>query len=167
MIPRRSLLALSTLPLLQPAGALALERPLGDVVLTVAGKVSTTNRNDRAQFDMAMLERLPQTSYTTRTPWYVGPRRFTGPLLRDLLQAVGAQGQQLRVTALNDYRVDIPVDDARRWDVIVARLLDGKPMTVRDKGPLFVMYPFDDHGALRSPLYFSRCAWQLSAIEVM
>ncbi|WP_088280295.1 molybdopterin-dependent oxidoreductase [Ideonella sp. A 288] len=167
MVSRRSLVALSSLPLMPHATALALEAPVGDVVLTVTGKVSTTNRNGRALFDMAMLEHMPQASYTTRTPWYVGPRRFTGPLLRDVLQAVGAQGRQLRATALNDYHVEIPVEDARRWDVIVARLLDGKPMTVRDKGPLFVMYPFDEHGALRSPLYFSRCTWQLTSIEVM
>ena len=167
MTPRRSLLALSVLPLLRPAAAMALEPPAGDVVLSFSGRLADAPRAGRVGFDMAMLERMPQTSYVTHTPWYVGPRRFTGPLLRDLLQAVGARGTQLRVTALNDYRVDIPADDARRWDVIVARLLDGRPMTVRDKGPLFLMYPLDDDAALRSPLYFSRCAWQLASIEVL
>jgi hypothetical protein len=72
----------------------------------------------------------------------------------------------LRVTALNDYRIDIPMDDAQRHDLLLARLLDDKPMPVRDKGPLFIIYPFDQNAALRNALYFSRCVWQLRSIEV-
>ena len=50
--------------------------------------------------------------------------------------------------------------------LLLARLLDDKPMAVRDKGPLFIIYPFDQHEELRTALYLSRCAWQLKAIEV-
>ena len=46
-------------------------------------------------------------------------------------------------------------------------LLDDKPMAVRDKGPLFIIYPFDQHAELRNPVYYSRCAWQLKAIELL
>ena len=77
------------------------------------------------------------------------------------------QGGAPTDTALNDYRVDIPVADVQRFDVILARLLDGQPMAVREKGPLFVMYPFADHAELRNAVYYSRCAWQLKAIEVV
>jgi hypothetical protein len=73
----------------------------------------------------------------------------------------------LRLRALNDYRVDVPWDDAQRNDPIVARLLDGEPMAVRDKGPLFLIYPFDDRPELRSAVYYSRSAWQLRTIEVI
>jgi hypothetical protein len=115
---------------------------------------------------MAMLERLPQTSFTTQTPWYAQARKFTGPLLREVLALAGAQGTTLRAHALNDYWVEIPADDAARYDVIVARLMDDKPMPVRDKGPLFVIYPFDAQPRLRQPLYFNRSAWQLRTIDV-
>jgi hypothetical protein len=60
----------------------------------------------------------------------------------------------------------MPFDDAQRHDVIVARLLDDKPMAVRDKGPLFVIYPFDARPELRNAIYYSRSAWQLRTIEV-
>jgi len=121
---------------------------------------------DVAHFDMSMLERLPQHSFVTRTPWYSTPRKFTGPLLRDVLAACGAQGSNLRATALNDYRVDLPFEDAQRFDVLVARLLDDKPMAVRDKGPLFIIYPFDSSAELRTTVYYSRSAWQLKTLEV-
>jgi hypothetical protein len=163
---RRKLLTLAALPMLTPLAARALDLPAGPVVLSFSGRIRQTNRGDQALFDMAMLEQLPQASFSTRTPWYAQARKFTGPLLRDVLAAVGSHGSQLRATALNDYRVDIPVDDIQRHEVLLARLLDDKPMAVRDKGPLFIIYPFDQNAALRSALYYSRCAWQLKSIEV-
>lgn len=163
---RRQLLGFGTLLLLGARPVQALEAPEGAVVLTLTGRIGKPNRQAQAQFDMPMLERLPQTSFVTRTPWYAQPRKFTGPLLRDVLAAAGAQGTQLRAIALNDYHVDIPAEDAQRFDVVVARLLDDKPMAVRDKGPLFIIYPFDSHDDLRNAVYYTRCAWQLKAIEV-
>jgi hypothetical protein len=128
--------------------------------------VRKPNQGEVANFDMAMLERLPQHSFVTRTPWYQMPRKFTGPLLRDVLAAAGAQGSNLRAIALNDYRVDLPFDDVQRHDVLLARLLDDKPLAVRDKGPLFIIYPFDSKVELRSTVYYSRSAWQLKTLEV-
>jgi hypothetical protein len=144
----------------------ALQPPTGTVVLTVRGRIRFTNEGQLAQFDMPMLAALPQHSFSTRTPWYPQARRFTGPLLRDVLSAAGAQGSTLRLLALNDYRVDMPFEDAQRHDVLLARLLDDQPMPVRDKGPLFVIYPFDAQPELRSAVYYSRSAWQLRTIDV-
>lgn len=168
---RRALLQATGALLLGAAGrAQALDKPTGPVVLSFTGRVRSPNAGAnpgiRADFDMAMLERLPQTSFTTRTPWYAQARKFTGPLLRDLLAAAGANGSTLRLVALNDYWVEIPVEDTALHDVIVARLLDDKPMAVRDKGPLFVIYPFDSSPELRNPVHYGRSAWQLRTIDV-
>ena len=82
------------------------------------------------------------------------------------IDAAGAQGRTAVLIALNDYRVEMPLEDAERYDVLVARLLDGQPMAVRDKGPLFVIYPFDARAELRSAVYHARSAWQLRTIDV-
>jgi hypothetical protein len=165
---RRSLLvAASAWVCIGGARAQALAAPSGSVVLTMRGKLKRSNQGDSAVFDMAMLEAAMQHSYTTKTPWFKEPRKFTGPLLRDLLAMVGAHGATLRVGALNDYRIDVPADDARRFDVMLARLIDDRPITVRDKGPLFMIYPFDSDAALRNPLYYSRSVWQLKTIDVL
>jgi hypothetical protein len=134
-------------------------------VLTVRGRGLAAS----VDFEMDALERLPQQSVVTSTPWFAGPREFSGPLLRNVLRAAGVppQAERARLVALNDYRVDLPLEDAQRHDVVLARLLDGKPMTVREKGPLFVMYPFDQEPGLRSAPYYARCVWQLRAIEVL
>lgn len=161
LIPLCGLLALSPIsPLAANEGAP--DKP----VLAVSGKIRNANSEAQFVFDMAMLETLPQHSFRTGTPWYADTREFTGPLLRDVLSAAGAQGQMLTARALNDYKVVIPVRDATAYNVIVARLMDGKPMPVRDKGPLFIIYPFDDHSELRSQTYYGRSVWQLREIQV-
>lgn len=145
---------------------LALDKPSGDIVLTVRGHVATPNAGRDAVFDMQLLQRLPQHSFTTRSPWYAETVQFTGPLLRDVLAAAGAKGSKLVATALNDYRTEIPFSDAERHDVIVARLLNGKPMSVREKGPLFIVYPFDSKAELKAEVYYNRSAWQLMLLQV-
>jgi hypothetical protein len=149
-----------------PAWA-ALPKPAGRVILSVKGQVAPAHAAGGADFDDAMLAAMPQRTLNTRTPWHEGVKKFTGPLLRDVLSAVGAKGQTIRAVALNDYKVDIPFEDAQKIDVVMARLLDDKPMPVRDKGPLFIIYPFDDRPELRTPQYYSRCAWQLRTIEIV
>ena len=64
-------------------------------MLSVTGTVARANAGDRADFDMAMLEALPQHSFVTATPWFKTPRRFSGPLLRDVMAAAGVKGTTL------------------------------------------------------------------------
>ena len=160
-------MAASAALVLVAPGAQALERPKGRVVLTVSGRIGIRNAEKTAEFDMDMLAALPQHTFSTKTPWYPEAHKFTGPLLRDVLAAVGAQGKNLRAIALNDYKVDLPVGDALKFNVVLARLMDEKPMPVRDKGPLFIVYPFDTDEALRTERYYSRSAWQVKAIDVL
>lgn len=146
--------------------AMALDKPEGRVILTVSGAISQTNAGANAEFDMKMLEKLPQKTFSTQTPWYATPVSFTGPLLRDVLAAAGAKGGKIVATALNDYKTEIPFDDAIKFDAIVARLMNDKPMSVREKGPLFIVYPFDTKPELRTETYYNRSAWQLSGLKV-
>jgi hypothetical protein len=149
-----------------PAPAMALEPAKDRVVLTVRGRIARHNSPEAADFDMAMLAALPQHRFVTRTPWDKQAREFTGPLLRDVLAAAGASGKTVLAVALNDYKVEIPTEDADQYEVIVARLIDGQPMRVRDRGPLFIIYPYDRDEQLRSDRYFKRSAWQLRILDV-
>jgi hypothetical protein len=146
--------------------AFALDRPTGPVVLTVRGKVSSANVDGTAQFDAAMLDKLEGRAGTMETPWTEGRTTFEGPLLRAVLAAAGAQGTTLVVRALNDYFAEVPVLDATSLDTILATHMNGKLMSVRDKGPLFLIYPFDKDAGLYNEKYFSRSVWQIREIEV-
>lgn len=146
--------------------AAALPPPRGKVILTLGGRIGEHNAAGQAQFDLAMIEALEQRSFTTMTPWSRQPVRFSGPLLRELLAVVRASGSQISAYALNDYKVIIPLDDALRYDVIVATRMDGNPIPVRTKGPLFVVYPFDSRAELQSARYHERSIWQLKSMVI-
>jgi hypothetical protein len=83
-----------------------------------------------------------------------------------LMEAVGATGETLIATALNDYETRIPVSDLAEFGVLLALKRNNEYMPVRDKGPLFIVYPFDSNRALKNQKYYSRSAWQLARIVV-
>jgi hypothetical protein len=164
----KSLLAAAALALLSlaPAHAAQFERPTGDVVLTVSGLIDNTNGDAVAEFDLAMLERLAGRHASMETPWTEGRTEFDGPYLKAILEAVGAKGGKLVVKALNDYSAEVPMEDAVGYETILATRMNGQPMSVRDKGPLFMIYPFDKNPELYNEKYFSRSVWQIKEIEV-
>lgn len=145
----------------------ALEPARGGVVLTVSGAISKTNADGVAALDIEMLEEMGAVTFETSTIWTEGVQRFTGVELSVLLEALDATGTQLRASAVNDYAVDIPVNDAKAGGPIVAFLRDGKEMNLRNKGPLWIVYPFDSAPEYQSELIYSRSIWQLNRIEVL
>ena len=165
-IARRTLIAAACVWMAAHSSAYALEPIKGKAVLTITGKVTEKNSANGAEFDLAMLEKLPQQTFSTKTPWDKNPIKFKGPLLRDVLAAAKASGTTLKAAALNDYQTTIPFDDAKAFDVIVAYQMNDQPIPVRTKGPLFIVYPFDTKAELRSTVYYERSAWQLKSIIV-
>lgn len=155
-------------PLATPSFAGDLPEPAGKVVLEISGEIANTNRDGVAAFDAAMLEALGRHVVTTSTVWTErGPHQFQGVLVRDVLKAVGAtEATSVKAKALNDYQVEIPVADFLRYDVILANSMDGKVLTARDKGPLWIIYPRDDHGELADERIDQRWVWQLSRLEL-
>jgi len=147
-----------------PAGAL--EPAKGKVILTISGNVGEKNTASAAVFDMAMLEKLPQRTFTTMTPWDKQPIKFTGPLLRDVLAAAKAKGSTIKAAALNDYQSSIPLDDSQKFDVILAHKMNDQDIPVKTKGPLFIVYPYDSKPELRSTVYYERSAWQLKSMAI-
>lgn len=143
-----------------------LPKPQEAPILAVSGRISVRNDGDLAQFDRPMLEALGTTGFVTNTPWYKEAVRFDGVLMRTLMGAVGASGERVTATALNDYSTEIPLADFERYDVLLALKRDGEYMPVRDKGPLFIVYPFDSLPELQAKKFYSRSAWQLAQLAV-
>jgi hypothetical protein len=146
--------------------AATLSAPTGKPILEISGKIHVFNDGETARFDIAMLEGLGMTSFKTVTPWYSGPVTFEGVPMATLLDAVGAFGDHIVVTALNDYTSEIPISDFQEFGVLLALKRDGAYMPVRDKGPLFIVYPYDSRPELRQQKYYSRSAWQVAKIVV-
>ncbi|MBR9862889.1 MAG: molybdopterin-dependent oxidoreductase [Rhodobacteraceae bacterium] len=110
---------------------------------------------------------MPQTTVTTSNHYVEGSTVFQGPSLRYVLEQTDIkEDAMLRMTALNDFSVDVPASDAFKYDVILAVHQNGEKMSVRDKGPIWIIYPMDDHPELSDSLYSDRLIWQLSSISV-
>ncbi|SIN77374.1 molybdopterin-dependent oxidoreductase [Vannielia litorea] len=161
-IPSLAIAAFAALPL----AAQELAAPEGEVILTLSGEIATTNAGDTAQFDLAMLEALGTETIETTTIWTEGTNTFEGVSLKALAEAAGFEGGTLRATAINDYAVEIPVTDAVEGGPIVAYRMNGAEMSVRDKGPLWIVYPYDASAEYRTEVIYSRSIWQLDRIVV-
>ncbi|MGO4706152.1 molybdopterin-dependent oxidoreductase [Microvirga sp. 2MCAF38] len=113
-----------------------------------------------------MIERLGVRILRTSTNWTDGVKTFEGVSMRDLMTFVGARGSSVIASALNDSAVEIPISDFEQYDVLLAFRMDGRDLRVRDKGPLWIVYPRDQEEALRNPQYDSRWIGQLKILTV-
>lgn len=141
------------------AGTLA--SPSGEVVLTIDGTIGNGNADGRMDFDMAMIKAMPATRFRTNTPWTSGPVEFEGVLLKDLFGMAAVTGTKIRATALNDYIVDLDYQTLLSAGAIVAYRVDGAEISVREKGPLWIMFPFDEKPELKAETIYSQSVWQL------
>lgn len=163
---RACVLVLLALLAAMPAHALEpLARPSGTEILRITGAIDVRNEGSAAVFDLAMLDAMPQTTVVTRTPWTEGRDTYRGVALSALLARVGAHGATIDATALNDYVVTIPVSDAR-LGVLIASRRNGEPMPVRDKGPLWIIYPLDSNPSLDGKETRARMIWQLKSLNI-
>lgn len=172
MFPRRIclkwclVLSVSVMPLC----LLAQTKPAApeDKVLKVFLKTADRSNPQRlvAEWDLASLKKLPQKTFTTHTPWFKEPVTFTGPLVRDVLANAQLKGTMVDAVALDDYKSKIPFSDVMNFDAILAHSINGVQLTPKNKGPLFIVYPFDSKKELQAVVYYQRSVWQLKALIV-
>ena len=131
----------------------------GTVILTVTGDVGLPTRsgssedvdkfflyNDiafdkAAQFDVAALQALPQVSVKADFPKGGSVYVFEGPLLKDVLDSVEAEGDTVTIRALDGYAVEIPLAFAYAMGAVVALKRDGIPFAIGDFGPTHIVFP--------------------------
>ncbi|PVA05578.1 molybdopterin-dependent oxidoreductase [Thalassorhabdomicrobium marinisediminis] len=157
MIVLKRLLFGSVLMALGASGAVAQE-----VLLTLTGAVA----DGEVKLTRADLDALEWHEIATSTSVTDGQPVFRGVLMRDILDRAQASGDTVTARALNDYVIEIPMDDFHEFDVIAALYMDGIALTPRDKGPVWIVYPRDDHSVLADIRYDMRWVWQLSALHV-
>ncbi|MEQ6250184.1 molybdopterin-dependent oxidoreductase [Sulfitobacter sp. HNIBRBA3233] len=136
--------------------------------LSHAQDILTVTTADRTEsFTLEEILAMPQTTVVTKNDYVDETTIFQGPSLRSVLQEMDiTQDAALEMTALNDFSSQVPAADAFEYDVILAVLLNGERMSVRDKGPIWVIYPMDDNPELHDEIYNDRLVWQLKSISV-
>ncbi|RBH50599.1 oxidoreductase, partial [Pseudomonas sp. MWU13-2860] len=133
------------------------------VLLVVSGKFSHCTEPARGGYEFAerALMALPQTSLVPATSWRP-TAIFSGPLVRDILNKVGAYGHQAQFVALNDYTYSIPVSELVKYRAILARRFNQQPMNVARYGPLWLMYPLEQRpDSAKGPALAAKLIWQI------
>lgn len=133
--------------------------------LSISGLIPLTN-NEAVKLSVDELSKIAPTSFITTTIWTEGPQEFEGASLKGLLNHLGVTSGTLVARAVNDYSVNIPVADIEIGGPMIAYRRNGKTMPVRDKGPFWIVYPYDLEDKYRSEEVFSRSIWQLTSIEI-
>lgn len=146
--------------------AIAADAPTGAVMLTVSGNIGNTNEDGKLLLDEQAFEALEVVTVETETPWTEGMVTFEGVPLQALLDYAEATGANIHAVALNDYAVDLPVSDAENPRVIVAYKMNGERMRVRDKGPLWLIYPLSEEPDLDTEATHSKMIWQIKELTI-
>ena len=119
------------------------------------------------QLSLSDLDALDQENFTTSTLWTDGDMVFSGVPLKTILAHFDLAGETLEMVALNDYAVTMPIADLEDNAPIVATRINGAPMAVRDKGPFWVVFPYDAEAKYQTEITYSRSIWQLSKLRVL
>lgn len=141
--------------------------PRGDVILTVAGALGTTNDGDTILMDVATIESVGVVEYQVHDPFENRDKLFRGVLMRDLLNVwqVDGAATTLNLVALNDYRVDVPIATLRQVPVLFALQADGTYMRPDYRGPAMLIFPYG-HYKFERPLTDAYWIWQIKSITV-
>jgi len=133
-----------------------------DVILTVNN--ATDGRS--VSFTYEEMLALPQTEFRTSTIWTSDVDSYAGPSLAAVLDAAEMPHDDLRIYAINDYNVEFPAGNIAADAPILAIHVNGEPFSIRDKGPIWLLFPFDDNDSYRTEDNFALSVWQLNQIDV-
>jgi hypothetical protein len=158
-------LALMVAPL-SASWADGLPAATGEVILTIDGMVAENAPAGGYTLDLEGLKSLQKQEFQTTTIWTDGSLTFTGVPLKTLLTEAGATGTIVVAEALNGYAVEIPVADLDDKAPIVAYFINGESFSRRDKGPLWVVFPYDSDEKYKSEVNYAYSIWQLQRLTV-
>lgn len=112
------------------------------------------------------LSKLPQTTIETTTIWTEGVQTFVGPSFKTIVEDLLGDVTEVVAVAVNDYIIDIPIEHATENGPIFAIKHNGEFMTIRSKGPIWIIYPYDSDERFQTEEVYSRSVWQLLALEI-
>lgn len=155
-----------SVPTLSPGEAVPV--PENEVILTVTGKIGVPNQGDAILMDQQTIEEVGLVEFEVHDPFENRPILYRGVLMSDLLELwqVADDVDTVRLTALNDYQVDVPIEDFQQYPVLFAMQADGVYMESSYRGPAMLVYPLDQYD-LDIVSIKSRWIWQIASVELL
>jgi hypothetical protein len=139
--------------------------PPSPVILTISGAIKRHNRgaldpafdqllakhqvkfSEAYGLDLSTLASMKAATIKPTLEYDSRQHAFSGPLLTDVLDYVGAPGAgstRILMHAIDGYAVMTTLDTVRAYRFIVATQMDGKPLPLGGVGPLWAIYDADN-----------------------
>jgi len=160
------LIAFLAIMTITPIRTMAEDAISSEVVLKVANTSGAANENVTIAFNLALLDALPQHEFSTTTIWTEDLNTFSGVLLKDLIELTGFQGESVTAWAINDYMAEFSVGSLAFNTALIATRQNGDTMHPRDKGPLWIVFPYSDGPQFQTEAIFAQSVWQLNRLDV-
>lgn len=135
-------------------------------ILSITGTAADTQKQQTIHFNLSQLQSLPSNTFTMQTRWDDHIHQYHGPLLTALLEHVKFTGKTIELTALNNYVIEIDRSFIEKYQPILAWQKDSKKMSIRRKGPLWLLLPHHLHSELNTEEHTGKMIWQLRHIEI-
>ncbi len=123
------------------------------------------------QVSLADLEDMPLTDFVTSTVWTEGVDHYSGILLRDLLLHHGIRPDsgpgRVDLVAIDGYSATIEFAQITERAPMLAFLRNGAPMPLRNQGPFWLIFPYDDTPAFRTESIYALSVWQVQTVSVI
>jgi hypothetical protein len=135
-------------------------------ILALDGAVTATNDKGRLLVDLELIEQLGLIRYSVNDPWLKREVTYTGILLSDLarLAEPRAGAKTMHFVALDDYEVDITLEEAERWPIMLATRLDGHRMDIANGGPSRIVFPYGLVSGIDELHYKDLWIWNIERI---
>jgi hypothetical protein len=121
-------------------------------------------------WSLEKIEALSQQQTVTHSPFFPGTGMLSGPFVADLLAAaLGAEpkgSMLINLVALNDYSVQTTFGKLRHADAIVVTRKNSLPMSIRNRGPFWIIFPLTRRPDLENEDFHRLMIWQLSDIII-
>jgi hypothetical protein len=138
--------------------------PQSKTIVTVKGDISKSNGADGISLDIDTIADMPMTEATVFEPFVKTDVTFTGVMLADFLEIVGAHPNATEVfmKALDDYSVKLPIADAVASSAMLAIEENGEPIKIRHGGPARIVFLTDSKMAANTDMWI----WSVNRVKV-
>lgn len=139
------------------------------VILSVHGDIQLHgSQHQKIDFTLKDVQALTQAEITTAHPWSAQARTYNGVDLNALLEQLFGHTQikRLNLEALNGFSIALDWSEISHFSPILAWQDNGKVMSRRNQGPLWLILPFDQAPSVKQADFLHFMVWQLRVIRV-
>lgn len=104
---------------------------------------------------------------STSTPWHDDIAKYTGILIQNFLdQYEDGEFSEISISAMNGYTVDSDIRTFVNAGAMLVWLMNDAPISVHNKGPIVVIFPWSQNGSLREDIFTSLAVWHVNSIHI-